>query len=97
MHICKSGARTIDVTSVGTRLTSGSRAAATPPVANGCKWSAENFETVALKALAFHYPKAECFVVSRDVNTSIGRRYGDLNLSFVSLDSLVIILPPSLS
>jgi hypothetical protein len=60
-----------------------------PPIAIECKWSAEGFEPAALKAFASHYPKAECLVVCRDVETSATRHYGDLKVSFVSLESLV--------
>jgi uncharacterized protein len=66
-----------------------------PPLAVECKWSAENFEPAALKAFALHYPKAECFVVSQDTDRRVMRRYGDLKVSFVSLESLVKVLAPS--
>jgi predicted AAA+ superfamily ATPase len=55
-----------------------------PPLAIECKWSA-----------ALHYPKAECFVVSQDTDRTATRRYGDLKVSFVSLESLVNALAPS--
>jgi predicted AAA+ superfamily ATPase len=60
-----------------------------PPIAIECKWSAEGFEPAALKAFASHYPKAECLVACRDVETSATRHYGDLKVSFVSLETLV--------
>ncbi|MGH8208174.1 MAG: ATP-binding protein, partial [Steroidobacteraceae bacterium] len=60
-----------------------------PPLAIECKWSSESFNPAALKAFASHYPKAECLVVCRDVDRSIARHYGDLKLSFVSLESLI--------
>jgi predicted AAA+ superfamily ATPase len=68
-----------------------------PPLAIECKWSAENFEPAALKAFALHYPKAECFVVSQDTDRTATRRYGDLKVSFVSLESLVSVLAPSVA
>ena len=66
-----------------------------PPLAIECKWSAENFEPAALKAFALHYPRAECFVVTQDTDRTATRRYGDLKVSFVSLESLVNVLAPS--
>ncbi len=60
-----------------------------PPVAIECKWSAEAFEPVALKAFALHYPKAEHFVVAQDVDRPVSRRYGDLKVTFVGLEALV--------
>ena len=66
-----------------------------PPLAIECKWSAENFEPAALKAFALHYPKAECFVVTQDTDRTATRRYGDLKVSLVSLESLVNVRTPS--
>jgi uncharacterized protein len=66
-----------------------------PPLAIECKWSAENFEPAALKAFALHYPKAECFVVSQDTDRTATRRYGHFKVNFVSLESLVNVLAPS--
>jgi uncharacterized protein len=66
-----------------------------PPLAIESRWSAENFEPGALKAFALHYPKAECFVVTQDTDRTATRRYGDLKVSFVSLESLVNVLAPS--
>ncbi len=60
-----------------------------PPMAIECEWSAASFEPAALKAFATHYPQAECFVVCRDVEHSAPKRYGDLKVIFVSLESLV--------
>lgn len=66
-----------------------------PPMAIECKWSAENLDPAALKAFALHYPKAECFVVSQDTERTATRRYGELKVSFVSLESLVKVLAAS--
>lgn len=60
-----------------------------PPLAIECKWSSEGFEPTALKAFAQHYPQAEHFVVSRDIRRSVSRRYGNLKVTFVGLESLV--------
>ena len=68
-----------------------------PPVAIECKWSADQFDPAALKSFALHYPKAECLVTCRDVDRTLSRRYGDLKVSFVSLESLVEALAPTLS
>ncbi len=66
-----------------------------PPLAIECKWSAENFEPAELRAFALHYPKAECFVVTQDTDRTATRRYGDLKVSLVSLESLVNVRTPS--
>ncbi|MGH8266512.1 MAG: hypothetical protein ACRETS_04280 [Steroidobacteraceae bacterium] len=60
-----------------------------------CRWSAAQFDPAALRAFALHYPHAECVVVSQDIDRITARRYGDLKVSFVSLESLVKMLAPS--
>ncbi|MGH8305265.1 MAG: ATP-binding protein, partial [Steroidobacteraceae bacterium] len=66
-----------------------------PPLAIECRWSAAQFDPAALRAFALHYPHAECVVVSQDIDRITARRYGDLKVSFVSLESLVKMLAPS--
>ena len=66
-----------------------------PPLAIECKWSAAAFDPAALRAFALHYPKAECFVVSQDTDRTATRRFGNLKVSFVSLESLVKVLAAS--
>jgi predicted AAA+ superfamily ATPase len=63
-----------------------------PPVAIECKWSADSFEPNALKSFALHYPRAECLVVSHDIDRATTRHYGDLKVKFLSLDELVKVL-----
>ena len=66
-----------------------------PPAAIECKWSSASFEPAALKAFSSHYPKAECLVVCHDIERSMHRKYGEMAVTFVSLESLVKRLTPS--
>ncbi|MGH8220446.1 MAG: ATP-binding protein [Steroidobacteraceae bacterium] len=66
-----------------------------PPVAIECKWSADGFDPAALRAFALHYPKAEHLVVAHDLERPAMRRYGELRVRFVGLESLVKMLSES--
>ena len=58
------------------------------PVAIECKWSANNFDPMNLRALRQRYPEGENIVVAHDVERSFSRNYGSLNVRFESLSSL---------
>ena len=58
------------------------------PVAIECKWSANNFDPMNLRALRQRYPEGENIVVAHDVERSFSRNYGSLKVRFESLSSL---------
>ena len=58
------------------------------PVAIECKWSANNFDPMNLRALRQRYPEGENIVVAHDVERSFSRNYGSLKVWFESLSSL---------
>lgn len=60
-----------------------------PPAAIECKWSARDFDAANLRAFRHRYPRGQNFVVARDVDRAFSRRYGDLAVRFLGLDSLV--------
>ena len=58
------------------------------PVAIECKWSANNFDPMNLRALRQRYPEGENIVVAHDVERSFSRNYGSIKVRFDSLSSL---------
>lgn len=67
-----------------------------PPLALECKWSADGFDPRSLQAFRRRYPKADCRVVAQDVDRSFTRRFGELAVTFVSLERLVASLEAEL-
>lgn len=60
-----------------------------PTMAIECKWAGEDIDSRGLKAFLRRYPKSECRVVTSDVDRPYQRRYGNIAVQFVGLDSLV--------
>lgn len=60
-----------------------------PPLAIECKWSADDFDPGSLKAFVGRYPGADTVVVGQDVERRFTRRYGALQVTFMSLEALV--------
>lgn len=59
------------------------------PVAIECKWSASDFQPSGIRAFRHQYPDGETFVVAHDVARPYRRRYGEVEVQFVSLDAVV--------
>jgi len=59
------------------------------PVAIECKWSADRFDARGLQALRRQYPKGGNIVVGHDVKRKFKRRFGELEICFHSLKSLI--------
>jgi hypothetical protein len=57
-------------------------------VAIECKWSANAFEADHLLAFRQSYPRGDNLVVAADVSAPFTRRYNDVAVRFVGLDSL---------
>lgn len=62
------------------------------PVAIECKWSAGAFDPKNLQAFRRQYPTGSNYVVANDVTRSYHRKYGDMEVRFVSLSGLVTAL-----
>jgi hypothetical protein len=62
------------------------------PLAIECKWSADDFDPSSLKAFVSRYPKADTVVVAQDVERSFTRRFGTLQVEFISLEALIAML-----
>jgi hypothetical protein len=58
------------------------------PLAIECKWSADTFDPVNLRALRQRHPEGENIVVAHDVERSFSGNYGSLKVRFESLSSL---------
>jgi len=65
------------------------------PITIECKWSADDFDATALRAFATRYPKAEHYVVAQDVDRTYKKRFGDLQVTIVSLDNFIRLLVKS--
>jgi hypothetical protein len=61
----------------------------TDPVAIECKWSPEHLDLRNLAVFRRHYPRGENFVVCQDVRQAFTRKYGELRVRFVSLETLI--------
>ncbi|MBM5811332.1 MAG: ATP-binding protein [Gammaproteobacteria bacterium] len=53
-----------------------------------CKWSAGDFDPAGVKAFASRYPNAIVSLVAQDVGRRYVRRFGDLSVSVMNLQSL---------
>jgi predicted AAA+ superfamily ATPase len=60
-----------------------------PPVVIECKWTAGDLDPAGLRAFRAAYPGGQNLVVVSDTERSFARRYGDLEVRFVSLRQLV--------
>lgn len=65
-----------------------------PPAAIECKWSPGEFDAAGVRAFRSRYPKGPNLVVAADVDAPYSRRYGDLDVRFVSLAGLIQELAP---
>ena len=59
------------------------------PIAIECKWTSADFDPSGIKVFRGKYPKGNSYVVASDVDRSFHRRYGELDITFVSLRQLV--------
>ena len=59
------------------------------PIAVECKWKASSFNPSSLKVFRRLYPKGENYVLANDVTRTFTKRFGEIEVDFVSLESLV--------
>jgi len=60
-----------------------------PPAAIECKWSADEFDPSNLQAFRRQYPAGKNCAVAKDVTRGYRRRYGDIEVQFLSLCALL--------
>ncbi len=59
------------------------------PIAIECKWSSDNFNLSGLEAFRRQYPQGENYLVANDVDMTLTRRFGELEIKFIDLHSLI--------
>lgn len=59
------------------------------PATIECKWSASEFDPINIKAFRRAYPKGKNFAVSKDVDRSFSKAYGEVAVRFVGLTDLI--------
>ena len=59
------------------------------PVAIECKWSAAHFDPAGLQSFRSVYEKGDNFLVAADIEKPYQRKYGNVEVRFVSLKDLV--------
>lgn len=59
------------------------------PVTIECKWSATDFDPMAVQSFRRIYPRGDNFVVANDVERSFTRSYGEVSVKFVGLADLI--------
>lgn len=59
------------------------------PTTIECKWSASEFDPKNIKAFRRAYPKGKNFVVSKDVDRSFSKAYGEVEVRFAGLTDLI--------
>ena len=59
------------------------------PIAIECKWKANSFDSSNLKIFRRLYPKGKNYLVANDITKTFTKRFGEIEVDFVSLESLV--------
>lgn len=59
------------------------------PIAVECKWSTSDFDAANLKSFRRLYPTGDNYVVANDIDQPFSRKFGDLTVRFVGLQSLI--------
>ncbi|MSU62625.1 MAG: hypothetical protein EXS31_09535 [Pedosphaera sp.] len=59
------------------------------PLAIECKWSADQFSPEGVQAFVRAYPDAEIVVVAQDVDRAFRQRFGEPEITFLSLPLLI--------
>ena len=60
-----------------------------PIIAIECKWSGENFNSSGIEAFRRQYPEGKNYLVANDIDMTLTKRFGELEVNFVSLKSLI--------
>lgn len=59
------------------------------PITIECKWKASSFDPSSLKVFRRLYPKGENYLVANDMNKEFVKRFDDLEVNVVNLESLL--------
>ena len=65
------------------------RKSARETIAIECKWSANQFDSINLRAFRRQYPHGTNYVVANDVEHSFRREYSGITIEFVNLEQLI--------
>lgn len=60
-----------------------------PIIAIECKWSADNFDSRGIEAFRRQYPQGKNYLVAYDVERDFTKRFGNIEITFTSLISLI--------
>ena len=60
-----------------------------PVIAIECKWSSDNFDSRGMEAFRRQYPDGKNYVVATDADRTFTRRFGEIEVDFVSLELLI--------
>ena len=59
------------------------------PIAIECKWKSDNFNSSNLEVFRRTYQKGLNYVVSYDIDRTYKKKYGNIEVTFVSLQNLI--------
>ena len=59
------------------------------PIAIECKWKSDNFSPSGLEAFRRQYPNGDNYLVASDINMNLFRKFGDIKIEFIDLQSLI--------
>lgn len=59
------------------------------PIAIECKWNSSHFDSNGIEAFRRQYPKGKNYLVANDIDMTITRKFGDLEIDFVNLETLI--------
>jgi predicted AAA+ superfamily ATPase len=65
------------------------------PIAIECKWSASNFDPAGMQAFRRHYEKGENYVVVNDVDRTVRRSFGNIEVILTNISGLIRALRAS--
>lgn len=60
-----------------------------PIIAIECKWSSTSFNSSGIEAFRRQYPEGKNYLVANDIDMNLIRKFGDLEIEFVNLKSLI--------
>lgn len=59
------------------------------PIVIECKWKSNAFDSSSLQVFRRLYPKGKNYVVANDVTKTFSKRFGEIEVDFVNLESLI--------
>ena len=59
------------------------------PIAIECKWNSGNFDSRGIQAFRRQYPKGKNYLVASDVDMTLTKKIGEVEVNIISLESLI--------